>query len=58
MVFHERPVNTDFAGYTDEITPYSSNIEIIIHNLQRALEKMFYWFSTNHLVTNARNATF
>ena len=30
-----------------------SNIENVLDNLQEVLEKMFHWFSTNHLVANA-----
>ena len=54
MLF-EKPTNIDFAGYADENTPYaySSNIENVLDNLQGALEKMFHWFSANHLVANA-----
>ena len=46
-------VNAD--GHADDNTPYtySSNIENVLGNLQGALEKMFHWFSTNHLVANA-----
>ena len=53
--FYETPANTDFAWYADDNTPYkcSSNIENVLDNLQGALKKMFYWFSTNHLVANA-----
>ena len=29
-----------------------SNIESMLDNLQEALEKMFHWFSANHLVGN------
>ena len=32
---------------------YSSNIESMLDNQQAALEKMFHWFSTSHLVVNA-----
>ena len=54
-MFFETPAKIGFAGYTDGNTPhtYSSNIENVLDNLQGALEKMFHWFSTNHLVANA-----
>ena len=32
---------------------YSSYIKNVLDNLQGALEKMLYWFSTNNLVANA-----
>ena len=55
-MFSKTPENIEFAGYTDDNTPYkySSNIEIVLDNLQQALEKTFHWFPTNHLVANAR----
>ena len=45
----------DFAGYANENTLYiySSNIEYVLDILQGALEKLFHWFSTNHLVANS-----
>ena len=48
-MFFATPANIDFAGYADDSTPYaySSNIKNVLDNLQRALEKMFYWLSTN-----------
>ena len=54
-IFFETPTNVDFTGYTDDNTPYtcSSNIENVLVNLQGELEKMFHWFSRNHLVINA-----
>ena len=54
-MFFETPANIDFAGYPDDNIPYtySSNIENVLDNLQGASEKMFHWFSTNHLVANA-----
>ena len=54
-MFYETPANIDFAGYADDNTPYtySSNVENVLDNLQGAFEKMFHWFSTNHLVANA-----
>ena len=54
-MFSKTPENIEFAGYTDDNTPYkySSNIEIVLDNLQQALEKTFHWFPTNHLVANA-----
>ena len=55
-MFLETPKNIDFAGYTDDNTPYtcSSNIEEVLEILQGALDHLFQWFSANHLVTNAR----
>ena len=32
---------------------YSSKIEQVLTNLQRVSEKLFSWFSANHLVANA-----
>ena len=54
-MFFEMPANIDFAGYEDDNTPYaySSNTKNVLDNLQGALEKIFHWFSTNHLVVNA-----
>ena len=54
-MFLETPGNIDIAGYADDNTPYtySSNIVNVLDNLQGVLEKMFHWFSTNHLVANA-----
>ena len=54
-MFFETPENIDFAGYADDNTPYtySSKIEDVPSNLQGASEKLFSWFSANHLVANA-----
>ena len=54
-IFFETPENIDFTGYTDDNTPYtySSKIEHVLTNLQGASEKLFSWFSANHLVANA-----
>ena len=54
-MFFETPENIDFAGYADDNTPYtySSKIEHVLINLQNASEKLFFWFSANHLVANA-----
>ena len=54
-MFFEMPINNDFAGYADDNTLYTcySNIENVLDNLQGVLEKMFHWFSKNHLVANA-----
>ena len=54
-MFFETPENIDFAGYADDNTPYtySSKIEHVLTNLQGASEKLFSWFSANHLVANA-----
>ena len=55
-MFFETPKNIDFVRYADDNTPYtySSKIEHLLTNLQGASEKLFYWFSANHLVANAR----
>ena len=54
-MFFETPENIDFARYADDNTPYiySSKIEHVLTNLQGASEKLFCWFSANHLVANA-----
>ena len=54
-MFSETPKNIDFSEYADDNTPYtySSNIEEVLENLQRASEHFFQWFSANHLVANA-----
>ena len=54
-MFFETPESIGFAGYADDNTPhtYSSKIEHVLTNLQDASEKLFSWFSTNHLVANA-----
>ena len=54
-MFFETPENIDFAGYADDNTPYtySSKIEHVLTNLQGASEKLFSWFSANHLIANA-----
>ena len=54
-MFFETPENIDFAWYADDNTPYtySSKIENVLTNLKGALEKLFSWFSANHLVANA-----
>ena len=61
-MFFETPTNIDFAGYADDNTPYTyipySNVENVLSNLQGALEKIFNWFSTNHLVANAGKCPF
>ena len=51
-IFLETPTNIYFARYADGNTPYAYSSNIMLDNLQRALEKMFHWFSTNHLVAN------
>ena len=35
------------------LTDTLSSVEYVLGNLQGALEKVFHWFSTNHLVANA-----
>ena len=54
-MFFETPENNDFAGSADDNTAftYSSKIEHVLTNLQGASEKLFSWFSANHLVANA-----
>ena len=54
-MFFKTPENIDFTGYADDNTPYtySSKIEHVLSNLQGASEKLFSWFSANHLVANA-----
>ena len=54
-MFFKTPENIDFAGYADDNTPYtySSKIEHVLTNLQGASERLFSWFSANHLVANA-----
>ena len=57
-MFSKTQKNIDFAGYADDNTPYtySSKIEHVLTNLQNlqgASEKLFSWFSANHLVINA-----
>ena len=54
-MFFETPENIDFVGYADDNNPYaySSKIEHVLSNLQGASEKLFSWFSANHLVANA-----
>ena len=54
-MFFETPENIGFAGYADDNTPYtySSKTEHVLTNLQGASEKLFCWFSVNHLVENA-----
>ena len=56
------PVNIDFAGDTNDNTPYpySWNIQLdnVLDNLQGILEKMFHWFSKNHFVANSGKCHF
>ena len=44
-----------FARYAVDNNPYtfSSKIDYVLTNLQGASEKLFSWFSENHLVANA-----
>ena len=53
-MFFETPTSNDFAGYTDDNTPYtySSNIKNVIQST-KSIRKMFHWFSTNNLVASA-----
>ena len=59
-MFFENPANIDFDGYTDENTlyTYSWNMQNVLDSVQGALEKMFHWFSLNHLVANAGKCHF
>ena len=54
-MFFETPENIDFTEYADDKTPktYSSKTQHLLSNLQGASEKLFSWFSANHLVANA-----
>ena len=53
-MFSKSPQNIDFAEYADDNTSYtySSKTEPLLTNLQGASEKLFSWFSANHLVAN------
>ena len=53
-MFFETPKNIVFAGYADDKTLYTyfSKIEHVLTNLQGGSEKLFSWFSANHLVAN------
>ena len=55
-MFSKTPENIEFAGYTDDNTSYkySSNIEIVLDNLQRALEKTFSLVSNKSLDSKCR----
>ena len=59
-MFFKTPENIDFVVYKDDDTPntYSSKIEHVLTNVQGASEKLFYWFSANHLVANAGKCNF
>ena len=59
-MFFETQENIDFAGYADDNTPYTyfSKIEHVLTNLHGASEKLFHWFSENHLVANAGKCHF
>ena len=54
-IFFETPKNIDLVGCANDNTPYtySSKIEHVLTNLQSASQKLFYWFSANHVVANA-----
>ena len=54
-MFFKTPENINFIGFVDDNTPYtySSKIEYILTNLQGASEKLYPWFSANHLAENA-----
>ena len=54
-MFFETPKNIDLVGCANDNTPYtySSKIEHVLTNLQSASQKLFYWFSANHVVANA-----
>ena len=53
-MFSKTQKNIDFAGYADDNTPYTyySKTEHVLTNLQGSSEKLFSWFSANHLVAN------
>ena len=53
-MFFETPQNIVFDGYADDKTLYTyfSKIEHVLTNLQGGSEKLFSWFSANHLVAN------
>ena len=54
-MFFKTTANINFTGFVDDNTPYtySSKIEYILTNLQGASEKLYPWFSANHLAENA-----
>ena len=54
-MFFKIPENINFSGYADKNNPYtySSKIEHVLANLHGALKKLIFWFSANHLVSNA-----
>ena len=54
-LFFETLENIDFAGYANDklLFTYSSKIEDVLANLQGASEKLFEWFSANHLLVNS-----
>ena len=54
-MFFEARRNMAFLVYADDNTfyTYSSNVQTVLNNLQEAIEKLFLWFSANHLVANA-----
>ena len=53
-MFSKTQKNIDFAGYADDNTPYTyySKTEHVLTNLQGSSEKLFSWFSANHLVAD------
>ena len=54
-MFFKIPENINFSGYADKNNPYtySSKIEDVLANLHEAYKKLIFWFSANHLVSNA-----
>ena len=54
-MFFKIPENINFSGYADNNNPYtySSKIEHVLANLHGASKKLIFWFSANHLVSNA-----
>ena len=54
-MFFKIPENINFSGYADNNNPYtySSKIEHVLANLHGASKKPIFWFSANHLVSNA-----
>ena len=54
-MFFKTTENINFTGFVDDNTPYKylSKIKYILTNLQGTSEKLYPWFSANHLAKNA-----
>ena len=54
-MFYKIPENINFSGYADNNNPYtySSKIDHVLANLHGASKNLLFWFSANHLVSNA-----